>query len=82
MKLEIWCKRGWEADVGKAIPAVLVRTVEWPVVPQVGDYIIIWDGWCSKEVLGVHHSFDDNACYVEIDADYDGEYKKQAAAQG
>lgn len=81
MKLEIWCKRGWKegnSPIERTIAAVLVKTVDWPVAPQVGDFIIIWDGWCSEKVLDVHHSFDNNACYIEIDTDYSGEYAKKA----
>ena len=71
MKLEIWCKK----DTITNIKAVLARTVEWPVVPNVGEYIIVWDGWCSEKILDVHHSFDEDKCLIEIGNDLSGEYE-------
>lgn len=74
MKLEIWCQKSF--GIG-GTPGVLARVGEWPVVPTVGEYIIVWDGWCSEKVLNVHHSFYDNTCYIEIGPDYNGEYARQ-----
>lgn len=72
MKLEIWCK----SESLLNLNGILARTVEWPVVPRIGDYIIVWDGWCCERVLDVHHSFDEGKCLIEIRSDTSGEYRK------
>ncbi len=77
MRLEIWCKEEYGPPKTKR---VLARVVVWDVVPQVGDCIIVWNGFCSEKVLEVHHSFNDKACYIEINPDYNGEYAKMASS--
>ena len=74
MKLEIWCKKSWGLDETQEIDRVLARVVEWPMVPRVGEYIVVWEGWCSEKVLDVHHSFDEDECLIEINPDYSGRY--------
>lgn len=74
MKLEIWCEQSFEPK----IRAVHAATVEWPVVPRVGECIIIHDGWCSEKVLAVHHDFTDQLFLIEIQPDTSGEYAKRA----
>jgi hydrogenase maturation factor len=75
MKLEIWCK---SRIIDNAKP-VLAQKCEWGVVPRVGDYVIIHDGWASEMVLDVHHDFANEKVLIEIAPDTFGEYSQQAA---
>ncbi len=70
MKLEIWCVQSFNPS----IKAVHAATVDWPTVPQTGDYIVIHDGWCSELVKSVHHNFEDRSCIIEIGPDFSGGY--------
>jgi hypothetical protein len=73
MKIEVWCKTQLPTQ------GVLAKTVDnWPVVPRVGEYVVVHEGWCSEPVLDVHYHLDERFVSVEIHADVDGAYADKA----
>jgi hypothetical protein len=80
MKLRVTCRHGAGLDGMAWIPAVRHEFKDWiGPVPRVGEYVVIHDGWCSEEVLAVHHNLYDRSVDVEIRADSTGEYAAAAA---
>lgn len=80
IKIEIWCRSAF-ID-GKRIEAVLARCATRSYHPKKGDYITVWDGWCSEEVRDTHYNVEKDELYVEIGPDTGGEYAAEAAKRG
>lgn len=78
VRIQVWCKSGAHLDTGERVDGLLAKEVEWPVVPRVGEYVVVHDGWCSEEVIDVHHHFSNGIVSVEIRPDYSGEYAEAA----
>ena len=74
------CKR----DLSRGVDDVEAWRGRVLSVPRVGDYIVLWDGWCGLPVLEVYHDFHNRTVEIVIGPDYTGEiqaYVNELAAK-
>ena len=76
MKIEIWCQQSYKPD--KKLRGFVAWSGELHQIPRVGEYVCLWDGWCSEHVLDVHYMLEEGKVIVEIRPDHTGEYREKA----
>ena len=79
MKVTVQCKSTTRGSQHDTAPRVVVWTGDMTVHPRVGEYVTIFDGWCSEEVIAVDYLLYNHSVVITIGPDYAGEYAKRVA---
>ncbi len=78
--IKVYCKSG---NLGrKRVHGFLAWEGDVSCVPHAGDFVVLWDGWSSSEVLDAHYDLEGDYVFIEIGPDLTGECLKQVEEVG